>query len=179
MKFIENKPKSFFYTILLLVFTMFEMGVLSSYRFVEFGSKADRYATGLTTDKVKTLTQVGANVGWNYITVSILIILALFGFSMLLGYNKNPGGLIAIVVMNIVPPVIGTFYNFNFFVGYGTSHLIPTMTIFGLQNAANSTAQVTNILVFCGIICVLCVVFWVLGRMIRKSYAAKYEVEFN
>ncbi len=179
MKFIESKPKSFFYTLLLLIFAMFEMGVLSSYRFVEYGGAADKYMTGLTTDKVSTLTQVGANVGWNFITVSCLIILALFGFSMLLGYNKNPGGLIAIVVMNIVPAIVGTFFRFDFFIGYGTAHLIPAMTIFGLQNAASKSAQITNVLIFCALICVLCIAFWIIGRLIRKSYAAKYEVEFD
>ncbi len=179
MKFIESKPKSFFYTILLLIFTMFEMGVLSSYRFVEFGGAKDRFMTGLTTDKVSSLTQVGAEVGWNFVTVSCLIVIALFGFAMLLGYNKNPGGLYAIVLMNIVPPVIGTFFKFDLFIGYGTAHLIPAMTIFGLQNSASKSAQISHVLIFCALICILCIVFWIIGRLIRKSYAAKYEVEFD
>jgi hypothetical protein len=179
MKFIESKPKSFFYTILLLIFAMFEMGVLSSYRFVEIGGAADKYMNGLTVNQVNTLTQLGAKVGWNFITVSCLIILVLFGYSMLLGYNKNPGGLLAIVIMNLVPSLIGTATSFDFFIGYGTAHLLPAMTIFGLQNAATKSDQIAHALIFCAIICALCVAFWVIGRLIRKSYAAKYEVEFN
>jgi uncharacterized membrane protein len=179
MKFIESKPKSFFYTLLLVLFAMFEMGVLSSYRFVEFGTALDKHGTGLTAKEVSTLSLVGANVGWNFITVSCILFLLMLGFSMLLGYNRNPGGMIALVVMNILPSIIGSFFKFNLFIGYGTSHLLPLMSIFGLQNTSSKSEQVTTALIFSVIVCVLIFIAWLVGKKIRSAYAAKYEVEFD
>ena len=179
MKFIESKPKSFFYTILLSLFAMFEMSILSAYRYVELGSALDKYGTGITAKESSTLALVGANVGWNYITVACLLLLAMLGYSMLLGYNRNPGGFIALVIMNILPAAIGSFYNFTFFTGYGTSHLLPIMSIFNLQNVTSKAQQVSNSLIFCGIVCVLIVIAWLVGRKIRSVYAAKYEIEFD
>lgn len=174
LKYIESKSKSFFYTIFLYVFVLFEMGVLSGFRFCEF---SDKYKNGLTFSKVDSLTKVGENVGWNFIVCSILIILAMWGLSMLLGYNRNPGGLISLVLMNVLP-VIGVFSGFNFFIGYGYSHYTPAMAIFGLTNCATRAQQITNNLLFAGIITVLCVICWFIGYRIRAAYAAKYEFDF-
>ena len=91
MKFTESKPKSLIYTILIYVFCLFEMGVLSSYRFVVLGSSLDK-CMGMSMSKVNNLAQVGSNVGWNFITWSVLLILGIWGFCMLMGYNRNPGG---------------------------------------------------------------------------------------
>ena len=41
MKFTESKPTSLIYTILIYIFCLFEMGVLSAYRFVVLGSDVD------------------------------------------------------------------------------------------------------------------------------------------
>ena len=54
MKFTESKPKSLIYTILIYVFCLFEMGVLSSYRFVVLGSSLDK-CMGMSMSKVNNL----------------------------------------------------------------------------------------------------------------------------
>ena len=177
MKFIESKSKSLIYTILIIIFVIFEMGVLSGYRFVEIGTEADKYLTGMSMDKVGTLALVGANVGWNYVVCSFLCILGYFGFSMLLGYNRNPGGLIAIIVMNVLP-LIGLFTSFDFFMGYGYSIYTPAMAVFGLTFCETHAQQITNNIIFALIVVVICVVCWVIGFRIRKSYAEKYEFDF-
>lgn len=168
MKFLESKPKSFFYTILLHIVVIFEMGVLSGFRFTD---NLSRFPDGLTTKKITDLASVGKNVGWNFIIVSCLLVLAYFGFAMLLGYNRNPGGMLAMVIMNLIP-LFGLVYGYSFFYGYGTSHLLPTMAIFGLHRGSLG-GQIAFILIFN----VLIVAFWLLGRKIRSIYAAKYEIE--
>jgi bacteriorhodopsin len=155
------------------------MSILSAYRYVELGSALDKLGTGITAKDASTLALFGANVGWNYFTVSCIILLVMLGYSMLLGYNRNPGGLIALVIMNIAPAAIGSFYNFTFFTGYGTSHLLPLMTIFNMQNVSSKAQQVSNSLIFCGVVCVLIIIAWLIGRKIRSIYAAKYEIEFD
>jgi hypothetical protein len=177
MKFLESKPKSLIYTILIIILIMFEMSVLSGYRFVEVGTAADKYATGMSMEKVTSLALVGANVGWNYITCSLLIILGTWGFSMLLGYNRNYGGLLAIIIMNVVP-MLGFVTNFNFFVGYGYGIYSPAMALFGMTyNLTSKAQQITNNLIFAIIVIVLSVVCWFIGYRIRAAYAAKYEFD--
>lgn len=175
MKFIESKPKTLIYTILIYIFVLFEMGILSGFRFVEF---TDKYVNGLTVEKVGTLAQLGANVGWNYVVCSILLILGMWGYSMLLGYNRNPGGLISIVIMNVLP-LIGLFFSFNFFIGFGYSHYTPTMALIGLTKCTTHGQQIANNLIFAGIVTLLCVAAWFIGYKIRASYAAKYEFDFD
>ena len=181
MKFLESKPKSLIYTILIIILIMFEMSILSGYRFVELGSVADKYGTGMTAEKIGTLALVGANIGWNYIVCSLLIVLGTLGFSMLLGYNRNPGGLCAIVIMNVLP-AIGFFTNFNFFVGYGYGLYAPAMALFGLTYKAahpftSVAQQCTNNAIFAAIVVVLAVACWFIGYKIRAAYAAKYEFD--
>ena len=176
MKFIESKPKSLIYTILIYVFCIFEMGVLSQYRYVLAGSAADKYGNLMSVNKVANLSQVGSNVGWNFIVWSCLLVLAIWGFSMLLGYNRNPGGLIAIVIMNLLP-LIGIATNYNFFFGYGYSVYTPAMALFGLTFCNTNMQQITNTVIFAGIVTVVAVVCWIIGHRIRASYAKKYEFD--
>lgn len=176
MKFIESKPKSLIYTILIYIFCLFEMGVLSSYRFVEIGSEADKYANGMSISKVSSLAEVGTNVGWNYVTWSVLLILGIWGFCMLLGYNRNYGGLISVGIMNVVP-LLGLFTNFTFWFGYGYSIYTPAMALFGLTFCTTKSQQIANGLIFAAIVVVVAVVCWIIGFRIRKSYAAKYEFD--
>ena len=175
MKFIESKPKSLIYTILIYIFCIFEMGVLSAYRFVEFGSELDK-CMGMSASKVKTLAEVGTNIGWNYITWSVLLILGIWGFCMLMGYNRNPGGLIAVVVMNLLP-LIGLAANFNFWIGYGYSLYSPAMALFGMTFCTSHSQQIVNNVVFAAIVLVVAVVCWFIGYKIRAAYAKKYEYD--
>ena len=177
MKFLESKPKSLIYTILIIILIMFEMSILSGYRFVEIGSAADKYATGMSAEKITSLALVGANIGWNYIVCSVLIVLGTLGFSMLLGYNRNPGGLLAIIIMNVLP-AIGFFANFNFFVSYGYGLYAPAMALFGLTyNLTSKAQQCTNNAIFAAIVIVLSIACWIIGYRIRAAYAAKYEFD--
>jgi hypothetical protein len=175
MKFTESKPKSLIYTILIYVFCLFEMGVLSSYRFVVLGSSLDK-CMGMSMSKVNNLAQVGSNVGWNFITWSVLLILGIWGFCMLMGYNRNPGGLIAVAVMNVVP-LIGLAANFNFWIGYGYSIYSPAMALFGLTFCKTHNQQIVNNVVFAAIVLVVSVVCWFIGYKIRAAYAKKYEYD--
>lgn len=169
MKILESKPKAGIYTLLVYFLIMAEMGILSGFRFCV---PTEKYFEGLTKLKVNDLSGVGATVGWNFIVVSCVIILALIGFSMLLGYNRNPAGMIALVIMNFIP-MIGLVYNFNFFYGYGTSHFLPAMSIFGLHRG-DRVGQI----IFIAVISVLIIAFWFIGKHIRSIYAAKYEIEY-
>ena len=90
---------------------------------------------------------------------------------MLLGYNRNQGGVFAMVLMNFLP-LIGLVYGYNFFFGYGTAHILPTMSIFGLHRGALG-GQIAFIVVFNAAIAVC----WLLGRRIRRIYSLKYEIE--
>ena len=175
MKFSESKPKSLIYTILIYVFCLFEMGVLSAYRFVELGGELDK-CMGMSASKVNNLTQVGTNIGWNFIVWSILLILGIWGFCMYMGYNRNPGGLIAVAIMNIVP-LIGLAANFNFWIGYGYCLYSPAMALFGLTFCTSHSQQIVNNLVFAAIVLVVAVICWVVGYRIRASYAKKYEFD--
>lgn len=176
MKFLESKPKSLIYTMLIYLFCIFEMGVLSSYRFVEIGTAADKYSNGMAINKVSTLAEVGRNVGWNYVTCSVLLILGIWGFCMLLGYNRNPGGLIGIGIMNVLP-LIGLATNFTFWFGYGYAIFTPAMSLFGLTFCDNHAQQITNNIIFMVIVMVVAVACWFIGYRIRASYAKKYEYD--
>ncbi|NLV50415.1 MAG: hypothetical protein GXY20_06950 [Clostridiales bacterium] len=174
MKFIESKPKSFFYTILLEILVLFEMSLLSGFRFVQPGSAKDKYLNGTTVEKIGSLKLMGANVGWNYIVCSVLIIVIMLIFAFVLGYNRNPGGLYAMLLMNILP-FIGLFWAYNFFWAFGTSAFAPAMTIFGLQkNGGNTLGQSLFIIA----VLILLVVVWLIGKKVRAEYAKKYEFDF-
>ena len=169
MKFAESRIKSFIYTFLVYFLVIAEMGVLSGFRFAS--GAADKYGIGLTMEKVTTLGLVGKNVGWNFVVCSFIIILGLFLFAMYMGYNRNPGGMLALVVLNLLP-FIGLGFSYNFFYGYGTAQFIPAMSVFGLHMGPRS-GQIAFIL----IVTVLTVAFWFVGRMIRASHARKYEYD--
>ncbi len=176
MKFADSKIKSGIYTFLIFVVVMFEMSVLSGFRFVLAGGAKDKYANGLSVEKVSTLKLIGENVGWNYVVCSILIIVAMIGFAMWLGYNRNWGGVVAMVVINLLPIlgiVIGTEGAFNFFWGYGTAHLLPTMALFGLHASTNWIMHI----IFIVAVLVLTVAGFFVGKAIRASYAKKYEYD--
>ena len=173
MKFLESRTKGFIYTILISIVVIFEMSILSGFRFVLEGSAKDK-GFGLTVEKVSTLKLVGKNVGWNFVVCSILIILGILFFSALFGYNRNPAGMIALVVMQVVP-FIGLISDkiFNFFYGYCSASFLPAMSIFGLQTTDKRAGQIIFMIVFIA----LTIVAWFIGKAIRASYAAKYEFE--
>ncbi len=174
MKFADSKVKSCIYTFLIYLVVMFEMSVLSGLRFVT--GEADKYGNGLTAEvkKVSTLKAIGENIGWNYVVCSVLIIIAMFVFAMWIGYNRNFGGVLGMIVINILPFLgLAIPSTYNFFWSYGTAHLLPAMTIFGLQNGNKLVAQI----IFIAAVLVLTVVFFFIGKAIRKKHAEKYEYD--
>jgi len=176
MKFADSKVKSGIYTFLVFILIMFEMSVLSGFRFVFPGGAADKYGNGLSMEKVADLQLIGKNVGWNYVVCSILIILGMIGFALWLGYNRNWGGVVALVVVNLLPIlglVIPNEKCFNFFWGYGTAHLLPTMSLFNMHL---SQSWVTHI-IFIVVVLVITVAAFFVGKAIRASYAKKYEYD--
>ena len=92
--------------------------------------------------------------------------------SWLLGYNRNPGGLIGIVIMNALP-LIGLATNFTFWFGYGYGIFTPAMSLFGLTFCKTHAQQVTNSLIFMVIVVAVAVICWFIGYRIRASYAKK------
>lgn len=176
MKFADSKIKSGIYTFLVFIVVMFEMSVLSGFRFVWEGGAKDRYGNGLSLEKVSSLKLIGENLGWNYVVCSILIILGMIGFALWLGYNRNFGGVIAMVVVNLLPMlglVIGTEKCFNFFWGYGTAHFLPTMALFGMHQTRNWVVHI----VFIVVVLALTIGGFFLGKAIRKKHAEKYEYD--
>jgi hypothetical protein len=176
MKLLTSKPRSFFYTLLIYVFIMFEMGVLSSFRFVAIGGAADKYGNGLSVKGVSDFAGVTEKVGWNFIVFSLLILLATLIFAFALGYNRNPAGLAGLVLINLGPSVLGIFYNFDFFAGYGSSHFMPAMSAVGLTFCRTFAQQKTNVLTGCGAIAAAIVICWLIGLLVRKRHADKYEI---
>ena len=173
MKFMDSKIKNCVYTFLAYLVVMFEMSVLASYRFVT--GAADKYGTGLSAEDASTLKEIGENIGWNYVVCSVLIILAMFGFALWIGYNRNFGGVIGMVVINLIPflgLIIPSTACYNFFWGYGTAHFLPAMSIFGLQNAGKAGQ-----IIFIFAVLILTVAFFFIGKAIRAKHAAKYEYD--
>lgn len=146
------------------------MGILSGYRFCQV---TDKFIFGLTSSKLKTaaLAEIGDKVGWNFIVVSCLIVLGLFGYALLLGYNRNPGGIFSLVILNFLP-LLGFATSYNVLYGYGTAQFVPAMSVFGLH-----TGPRTGQVIFIAAVSVLIVAFWFLGKYIRHIYAQKYEIE--
>ena len=175
MKFADSKIKSGIYTFLIYVVIMFEMSVLSGFRFVYAGGATDKYGNGLSVNKVDSLKLVGEEVGWNYIVCSILIIVAMIGFALWLGYNRNWGGVVGMVVINVIPFIglVGGEGVFNFFWGYCTAHFLPAMSLFGMHTSRNWIAHVIFILV----VLALTVAAFFVGKAIRAAYAKKYEYD--
>ena len=176
MKFADSKIKSGIYTFLVFILIMFEMSILSGFRFVFAGGAKDRYGTGLSLDKVANVELLGKNLGWNYIVCSILIIAAMIGFALWLGYNRNFGGVVAMVIVNLLPIlglVIGTEKCFNFFWGYGTAHFLPTMALFGMHLNRSWIVHI----IFIVVVLALTVGGFFVGKAIRAVHAAKYEYD--
>ncbi len=174
MKFVDSKAKCGIYTFLIYLVVMFEMSVLSGYRFIT--GEADKYGNGITLEakKAVSLKAIGENVGWNYIVCSVIIIVAMFLFAMWIGYNRNFGGVLGMIIINVIP-FIGLIApsTYNFFWSYGTAHFLPAMTIFGLHKSGSHIGQI----IFIAAVLVLTVVFFFIGKAIRKKHAEKYEYD--
>ncbi len=164
MKLMDSKIKLLFAALGVGILILFEFGSMDGFRFI---TASEDYANGLTLT-IKTITK---DLGYNYICASFIVLLAIFGFEMLAGYHKNIGGLIPVLFFGICPFIgaIGSAAGidgiYNWFYGWGTVNLTPAMYMLKLTSASMA-AQ----LVFFGVLLVLYVVFWLLGRFIRSKH---------
>ena len=158
MNFLQRKIKPGIMTLLAYLLILAEMGLLSGYMFC---TPNDTYPLGLTVSKVTAAaSSIGEHVGWQYVVCSFLIIVVLIAYSFLLGYSKNVGGIIAVVFVSLIP-VWGAFVSYDFLYAWGTAHLIPAMSMFGLH-VSSLGAQ----LVFVIVTIVLQIAAWIGGRQV-------------
>jgi len=181
----ESTPKAIIYTFLMYFLAIAELSVLSGLRYivpVPGGTNgADIGLTGST--KGYSLAAIGSQVGWQFVTMSILLFLAVLGFSFWMGFKRQIAGGATLVIMNLLP-LVGLANTsaankaFTFFWSYGTGALIPFMALFGLHTPAdpnNRTGQIAFMVVFA----VLTAIAWIAGKAYRKVYAEKYEFDLS
>lgn len=162
MKFFDKKLKVFFSVFAIMILLMFEMGTLSGFRFAN-SVKGEPTKNGLTV-VVKTLEK---SIGWNYIVVSIIIVVGLIAFAAFLGYKKNIWGLIAMEVASVVP-IIGMFVSYNFLYGWGTAHLCPAMYLFGIAQAGKGVQ-----IAFLAALMVVYAILWFVSYKARLKWEAE------
>jgi hypothetical protein len=164
-----------------------ELGLLSGYRFMfPVPGGANGASIGLLGLASKTptydLAQIGREIGWNYVTASVIVIIAVLAYVFWLGFHRNWGGGAVIAVMNALPLIgltnVGNNGVFNFFWCYGTSHLIPAMSILGLQIPADPNNRTGQIIFVCAFF-LLTVAAWIAGTKYRDWYAEKYEFDLS
>ncbi|MDR0859173.1 MAG: hypothetical protein LBN97_09095 [Oscillospiraceae bacterium] len=190
MKMTTSKPRAAIYSFLMYFLVIAELGILSGYRFVfPDPGGANGAAIGLTglssKNPVYDLAQVGREIGWNFVTASVLVIIAVLAYAFWLGFHRNWGGGGVLAIMNILPLVgltnVGDNNVFAFFWCYGTSHLLPAMSILGLQTNGNMYEPASRVpqVLFVVVFFVLTVAAWIAGTRYRAWYAEKYEFDLS
>jgi hypothetical protein len=169
MKLMDSKIKLLFAALGIGVLILFEFGSMDGFRFI----MSDGAMGGLSTT-IKTITK---DLGYNYICASFIVLLAIFGFEVFAGYHKNIGGLIPVLFFGICPFIgaiggaAGSEAVYNWFCGWGTANLTPAMYILKLTGTDKTTAQ----MIFFAVLIVLYIVFWVVGRFMRKQHDLKND----
>lgn len=156
MKLFDSKLKCGLATFFIMVLIILEFGILDGYY---FSNSADA-VKGLSIE-IKTIKK---SLGYNFCVMSCIIFVLSLAYSAFLGYKKNWGGLIGQLVIAIAP-FVGMVTMYNVFFGWGTAHLIPMLTLLGLQYSSKGV-----LLAIFGVIAVLYVVLWFVGRGARKRY---------
>lgn len=154
MKFFDKKLKVGLATFFVMILIILEFGILDGYYFTTEGLSI-------------TIKKLNKDLGYNYITMSIIIYVATVFYSAYIGYHKNWGGLIAQLAI-AASPFIGMIGLYNVFYGWGTAHLIPMLTILKLHTAS----QGVQLAVFAAIF-IIYAIAWYLGFMAKKRYEAK------
>jgi len=188
----ESKFKAIVYSFLMYFLVIAELGILSGFRFaVVQPDGKNGLDIGLQGIRVGIEGSVAAyasnripvSIGWNFIVMSILLFVAAILYCFYLGFKKQVAGGITIVAMNLLP-IVGLVNTsepnmlFSFFWSYGTSGVLPLMSLMGLHLPADPNNRIGQI-IFMIAFAVLCAVAWALGRVYRISYAAKYEFDLS
>ncbi|MDR2530580.1 MAG: hypothetical protein LBC65_03445 [Oscillospiraceae bacterium] len=141
---LESPLKSFVYTFLMYALAVAEIGLLSGLRFVfptpNGRNGADIGLAGST--KGYELSTIFAEVGMQFIVMSIALFVAVILYAFYLGFKRQPYGLYALVLVTVVP-VLGMINLpnqgsagglYNIFWTYGTAGFLPLMSLFGLHH---------------------------------------------
>ncbi|MGI5935455.1 MAG: hypothetical protein ACOX7I_01430 [Oscillospiraceae bacterium] len=157
MKFFDKKFKVALLTFILMVLVMFEFAVLDGYYYT------NATETGLT----KTIKNLKKDLGYNFVTMSFVVYILSVAYSGFLGFRKNWAGLVALLLAAAFP-FIGLFVGFKFFYGWGTSHLLPMLTVLKLHTASRGV----QLLIF-AIVFIIYAAIWFIFRYVRKKYDEK------
>lgn len=160
MKFTEKKVKVFLVTLAVMILVTLEFGILDNFRFT---NNLETYSSGLTL----TIKNLNKDLGWNYIVMSMIVLLLYFVWAFYMGYKRNPWGLAAMVLFSL-SPFIGMAVMFNVFYGWGTAYITPFMYILGLTTATRAVQ-----LIFFAVVTVIYPVLWFAGKAVRKVADAK------
>ncbi len=161
MKFFDKKIKVGFATFFIMLLIILEFGILDEMVFTY---------DGLSNE----FSSIERSLGYNFCVMSIIIFVLVIGYMAYIGYHKNWGGLIAMMVIAVAPIIgylagmAGSAGAYNILFGWGTAHLLPMFTLFGLIMADRSI-----ILILCIANLVLCLVAWLIGYKAKKNYEAK------
>jgi hypothetical protein len=181
----QSEWKAGLYTFLMYFLAIAEMGILSGYRFIVVNPAGKEGAQiGLQGSKLGySLQEIGAQVGWNYITFSVIIFVAVLAYAFWMGFHRRIAGGAVLMLMNLLP-LVGLTNTasanglFTFFWSYGTAHVLPFMTVFGLNTPADPNNRVVQI-IFMVLFAILAGAAWVGGRLYRNVYAEKYEFDLS
>ncbi len=157
MKFFDKKAKVGFATFFAMVLIILEFGILDGYMFT------NTTENGLTL----SLRTIERDLGYNFVVMSIVIFVLTLAYAAFIGYKKNWGGLIGLLLIAIAP-FIGQVFLYDIFYGWGTAHLLPMLTLFGLDTAGRGVQ-----LAIFAVILVLYVVLFVIFWQVRKRHDAK------
>ncbi|MDR2359882.1 MAG: hypothetical protein LBD85_01185 [Oscillospiraceae bacterium] len=184
-KIYESVPKAIVYTFLMYFLAIAELGILSGFRFdiVTPGGNNGADIGLMGSTQGYTLARIGAEVGWQFVTVSALLFFGAIAYCFWMGFHRQIWGAVTIAAVNLLP-LIGLANTsepnglYSFFWGYGTSGVLPFMSLFGLHTPADPNNRVGQI-IFMVLFAILCVAGWILGKAYRKSYALKYEFDLS
>lgn len=160
MKFFDKKIKVGFATFFLMLLIILEFGILDEMVFTFDG----------LSNEFKTIEK---SLGYNFCVMSIIIFLVSVGYIAYVGYHKNWGGLIGMMVIAAAPIVgylcgmAGSTGVYNILFGWGTAHLLPMLTLFGLLKANRAI-----IFIICIAALVIYLAAWLIGYKAKKVYEA-------
>lgn len=161
MKFFDKKLKVGLATFFVMLLIIAEFGILSEMRFTFDG----------LSQEFKNMEK---SLGYNFCVMSIIVLVLSIGYMAYVGYHKNWGGLIGMGVIAVAPLIgaavgaAGGAVAYNWLFGWGTAHLLPMFTLFGLLEANR-----TIIVILVAIICVLYIAVWLIGYKAKLAYDAK------
>ena len=186
---IESPLKAVIYTFLMYFLAIFEVGILSGFRFVVVNPAGRNGAhIGLAgSTKGYAMEAILNEIGMQFIVMSILLFLVILGYCFWMGFKRQIFAVITVAAVNLLPMIgltnatLDTVNGnglFSFFWGYGTSGMMPMMSLFGLHMPADPS-NYTGVIIFYVIFTLLAFAAWFGGKAYRKVYADKYEFDLT